>query len=702
MNNSSSEKSSIGGISIDHHEEFMISEKLKASEMRYRRLFESAKDGILILDFETGDIVDANPFIVRIIDYPLAEILGKKLWEIGLFSNKEQSELAFIELKTKGYIRFEDMPILRKNGKITEVEFVSNVYLEGNIKVIQCNIRDITERKIIEEALFRNEQLLSKTQEIAHIGSYHYNLITGEIKWSDEIYKIFGVQKELFKVTLESFMDCIHPDDRSAMLNWIELTKNDVYAGELDFRVIRPDRITRNLLGTGIFQRENEGKTCQIIGSVQDITGRKSIEKELLESEQYLNEQNLKIISLNKEYQAINEKLIESLHHVQEMNAELMAAKVKADESDMLKTAFLANMSHEIRTPMNAILGFSSFLLQPDLSEEKISDFVQIINASSQQLMSVISDVIDISKIEAGQINISMERINVSNLLSEIFTTYKKVIELKNLSLYYSNESSVDFVQINSDGNRIRQILCNLLNNAIKFTKAGKIEFGFGIKKDFIEFYVTDTGIGIAPENQSLIFERFRQIAKSDSQIYNGNGLGLSISKALVEKLGGTLTVDSVLGSGSTFVFTIPYQRNEENRVNHQILTYPQVDVMNWNEKTILIVEDEQINHFYLEQVLSKSMVRLLHAWNGKEAVEKVKNHPEISVVLMDIKMPVMNGFEATKFIKQFRPELPVIAQTAYALDQDKTEILQAGFDHYLSKPISKETLVKTLGVYFN
>lgn len=688
--------------STDDKEASVISEKLKASEMRYRRLFESAKDGILILDFETGNIVDANPFILTIIDYPLEEILGKKLWEIGLFSNKEQSELAFTELQTNGYIRFEDMPIVRKNGKITEVEFVSNVYMEGDVKVIQCNVRDITERKIIEEALFQYEQLLSKTQEIAHLGSYHYNVINGELKWSDEMYHILGVQKDVFNVTLESFMDCIHPDDRSAMVNWMNLTKNNIDAGELDFRIVKPDGTIKNLLGTGIFQSENNGKSRKIIGSIQDITVRKTIEKELLESEQYLNEQNLQFISLNKEYMALNEKLIESLNHVQQMNTELVAAKEKADESDKLKTAFLANMSHEIRTPMNAILGFSSFLLEPGISKEKISDFVRIINASGQQLMSVISDIIDISKIEVGLIHINIETVNVNNLMREIFTTYWKVVELKNLCLNYSSDNFEDIVEVSSDGNRIRQVLCNLLNNAIKFTHAGKIEFGFRIKSDFIEFYVIDTGIGIDTDNQTLIFDRFRQIAKSDSKVYNGNGLGLSISKGLVEKLGGTLTVDSALGLGSTFVFTIPYKADKNKPMSQAVLTSKEISMTNWTEKTILIVEDERINHFYLEEVLSDSMVRLLHAWDGREAVELVKTHPEISVVLMDIKMPVMNGFEATKLIKLMRPELPVIAQTAYVLSQSKTEILQAGFDHYLSKPTSKEIVMETVTRYLN
>jgi len=227
----------------------------------------------------------------------------------------------------------------------------------------------------------------------------------------------------------------------------------------------------------------------------------------------------------------------------------------------------------------------------------------------------------------------------------------------------------------------------------------GKIEFGFKLKGNFIEFYVSDTGIGIAPENQSIIFQRFRQVAKSNNEIYGGNGLGLSISKSLVEKLGGTLTVNSALGSGSTFTFTIPYIR-EEDTVSTTAIPSTSMDDRHWNDKTILIVEDEANNHFYMEEVLSDSHAVLRHAWNGKEAVEEVKEHPEISLVLMDIKMPVMDGYEATQLIKQIRPELPVIAQTAFALSHDKEHSLQAGFDNYIAKPISVDALLEVVGDY--
>jgi PAS domain S-box-containing protein len=285
--------------SFSKNEDTQPDEKLKESEIRYRRLFETAKDGILILDFETGSILEANPFIVRIIDRPLSEIKGKKLWEIGLFSNKDESERAFIELKTNGYIRFEDMPIKQRNGNVTEVEFISNVYLENKTKVIQCNIRDITERKRIENLLIL--------------------------------------------------------------------------------------------------------------------------------SEKKLNAQNINYSNLNKEYAVLNAELTESINRIQHINNDLILAKVKAEESDHLKSAFLANMSHEIRTPMNAIVGFSEFILQPGASKTELDRYIHIIQASSQQLLSVISDIIDISKIEAGQISVESELVDINKLMNELLLTYKKV-----------------------------------------------------------------------------------------------------------------------------------------------------------------------------------------------------------------------------------------------------------------------------------
>jgi len=285
---------------------------------------------------------------------------------------------------------------------------------------------------------------------------------------------------------------------------------------------------------------------------------------ELLIANEELVFQNIEKENRANEYSILNEELIESLNQIQKINNELIIAKNNAEESDHLKSAFLANMSHEIRTPMNIILGFSEFLLQPELTKDEIDRFVQIIFTSSKQLLSIISDIVDISKIEARQFSINSENVDINQLMNELLFTYKKLIGSKKLTLSLSADRPESSVQIKTDGNRIRQIFCNLLNNAMKFTKAGEIEFGYKTKANFVEFYVKDTGIGIALENQAIVFERFAQAKASDGVLNSGNGLGLSISKALVEKLGGAIHVDSELGVGSCFVFTIPNSSNTE------------------------------------------------------------------------------------------------------------------------------------------
>jgi len=753
--------------SLKKNKKILIYELLKESEMSYRRLFETAQDGILILDFESGKIVDANPFILNIIDCPLKDILGKKLWEIGLFINKEQSELAFSELKTNSYIRFEDMPVQKRNGQINDVEFISNVYWVNDIKVIQCNIRDITERKQTE----RKQELSNKILSILS-SQDNWKMLINDILV--EIQKHTGI--EAVGIRLKDNDDYPYYEAKGFSKNFMEAEK---YLCSLDekgeiIRDIKGNPHLECMCGNVISKRtdpafphftkggsyfsnylscpvsagssgEIQIKTCnrciaegfesialiplysakEIIGLLQlndkragmfslemiqffEKTGnsigiaynRIKNENKIKENEQNLKKQNINYLNLNLEYSILNAELIKTLNSIQKINDELITSKIKAEESDKLKSAFLANMSHEIRTPMNAIMGFAEFLLQPGLKKEKIDDFVQIINSSSLQLLSVISDVIDISKLEAGQIIVDSELINLNTLFNELFVIYKKIVELKKLRFYCSLENSNDFINIKSDKNRIKQIFCNLLNNALKFTSKGEIEFGYKIKENFIEFYVQDTGIGIAPENHTLIFQRFRQVEITDGREYSGNGLGLSISKALIEKLGGTITVNSELGKGSYFAFTVPYEPIIENNIENEPTTI--TDQHNWNEKTILLVEDEAHNHAYAEELLKVTHARILHAWDGKQALEQVKTHPDISLVIMDIKMPVMNGYEATRHIKQIRPKLPVIAQTAYALSHDRKQALEAGCDNYMPKPLDKVLFMEVLNNYLS
>jgi PAS domain S-box-containing protein len=447
--------------------------------------------------------------------------------------------------------------------------------------------------------------------------------------------------------------------------------------------------------------KNEQGKITGLVGLRHDITERKLSELALLESEQNLLKQNQEYQVLNMEYLALNDKLRNSFDYIQRMNSELIVSKNRAQESDRLKSSFLANMSHEIRTPLNAIIGFSSFLRDEGLDKDKTEAYCEIIDSSGHQLLTIINDILDISKIEAGQLVITKGSVNISHVLREIFQQYKKAAELKNLSLVYTNASYTDDVIINTDESRLRQILCNLVDNAIKFTTEGKVEFGFTIDSNFVSILVKDSGIGISRENQSVIFKPFRQVETTATRNYRGNGLGLSISKALVEMLGGTLTLWSDAGNGSTFTFTIPYVQSSVT-VKGNKAELLQSGKQNWNRHVILVVEDEMYNYSYLEKSLSSTNVGILHAWNGVEAIEIVKTHPEISLVLMDIRMPEMDGYTATSKIKELRPQLPIIAQTAYAFAEDKEKALKVGFDNYLTKPSSREYMVEVIGNYLN
>ena len=420
---------------------------------------------------------------------------------------------------------------------------------------------------------------------------------------------------------------------------------------------------------------------------------------ELNKANKELAYQNVEKGKRAAEYDILNEELKDSISQIRKINLELYSAKEKAEESDMLKSMFLANMSHEIRTPMNAIMGFSDLLLEKGLSKAKTGKYVEIIHSSSLQLLTVISDILDISKIEAGQIHFSSDLIDINKLMNQLFQTYKKSGKLKNNRLRCTCEKPKDTVQTMSDGNRIKQVLCNLLDNAIKFTNDGAIEMGYKMVGNFIEFYVKDTGIGISQDNHELVFQRFRQVDATDNRINGGNGLGLSISKALVEKLGGTIHIKSNLGKGSEICFTIPITNS--NLINMDELFETFLTPLFVSEgKTILIAEDEINSYAYFEEILRASKVKIIHAWNGNEAVEAVKNDSNISLVLMDIKMRDMNGYEALRVIKKNRPELPVIAQTAYAMSLDKTQSLQAGFDNYISKPIARDSLIELITGY--
>jgi len=402
--------------------------------------------------------------------------------------------------------------------------------------------------------------------------------------------------------------------------------------------------------------------------------------------------------SLNKNYK----RLITSKEKLKAINIELQKAKIKAEESDKLKSAFLANMSHEIRTPMNGIMGFAELLKQGNLSLEEQKKYIEIIEKSGLRLLSIINDIVDVSKIEAGQMNVSLSTTNIDEQLQYINTFFNPEAQDKGIQLILKKNTGVKASTITTDREKLYAILINLVKNAIKYTIKGTIEFGYEIQGENILFFVKDTGIGISKDRQKAVFERFIQADFNDKMARQGAGLGLAIAKAYVDLMGGKIWVESEPDKGSTFYFTLPYTiSNQEiqNSTNGLEVNSAPIEVKNLK---ILVTEDDNISRILILKVLEEFSSEILTARTGLEAVEICRNNPDIDLILMDMQMPLMNGYEATKEIRKFNKEVIILAQTAFALEGDKSKTIDAGCNDYISKPIKKQELSVLLQKYFD
>ncbi|MEN8155800.1 MAG: ATP-binding protein [Bacteroidota bacterium] len=391
--------------------------------------------------------------------------------------------------------------------------------------------------------------------------------------------------------------------------------------------------------------------------------------------------------------------IFKDVSEIMKIETALKKARDRARESDRLKTSFLANMSHEIRTPMNGILGFANLLRDQDLGEENRDLYLKHIDQSSNQLLNIIDDIIDISKIESGQLKISNRPVRINGILDEIYSSFFHRIrgdapgEKKVAFNLKKEERSPDFTLVTDDF-RLRQIFNNLIGNAIKFTQEGQITFGYTIRNNrYIEFFVEDTGPGIPEDKLGVIFDRFGQIEQDPLYQPSGTGLGLPISRNLVKLMGGEMWVESKEGEGSVFYFTMPLvieKAGEEPTVMFLNKDY------NWKDRRILVAEDEELNWFFIREMLRKTGAVVERAKDGKEAVERTKkSRPE--VILMDIKMPEMNGIDATRKIRTFNTDVTIIAQTAYVMAEEKEESKQAGCNYFVTKPLDRTIIMEII-----
>lgn len=388
--------------------------------------------------------------------------------------------------------------------------------------------------------------------------------------------------------------------------------------------------------------------------------------------------------------QDITEQLETEMH--------LQGAKDKAEEADKLKTAFLANMSHEIRTPMNAILGFTELMLNEKFDNNDRTEYLKLIRKSCNALLNIIEDIIDIAKIESKQLKIKYKPCKPFEVVSDLKAVFNETMRRyginKDVELLLQVDKSEQDIIFYTDGERLKQVVSNLLSNAVKFTDHGSIKFGYKkIDQSNIFFFVRDTGMGIPDTMKDKIFERFFQLEKTQSLNVGGSGLGLAICKNIIQLLGGKIWVDSTEGIGSDFFFQIPCREVPKNSSDVENAAVEIKDCPDWSDKQFLIAEDDEINYLFLKEILAKTGVGILRAKNGLEAINMAEAEDKIDLILMDIKMPEVDGLEAAKYITTIRPELPIIAQTAYAMEGDMIKCSKAGCSAYITKPVDRQKL---------
>jgi PAS domain S-box-containing protein len=392
--------------------------------------------------------------------------------------------------------------------------------------------------------------------------------------------------------------------------------------------------------------------------------------------------------------------------------ADLSKAKEKAEESDRLKTAFLANMSHEIRTPMNGILGFAGLLKETDLSGVEQQEYINIIEKSGERMLNIINDIVSISKVESGLMEVSTSTMNINEQIESIYAFFKPEADRNKVGLAYKNNLAGEKATIKTDKEKFHAVLVNLIKNAIKFTNEGTIEFGYNLKHTSLqnyekavasfelEFFVKDTGVGISKEYIDIVFERFRQASEGYARNFEGAGLGLSISKAYIEMLGGKIWVESEVGKGSTFFFTIPYNPHTEE-IKTEVISVNKDQENQIKDLKILIAEDDELSERLFSIAVKIYSKDVINVHNGLEAVEACRNNPDIDLILMDILMPIMNGYDAVRQIRQFNKKVIIIAQTAFAMLGDREKSLDAGCNDYITKPISNVLLSDLIKKYF-
>ncbi len=636
--------------------------RLEQSEERYRRFSNLTIEGIII--HNNGKVLDLNEAITRILGYTE---LDTKITE-SFFSIVPEKYFPLLHEKMSQEISdIYEIEVYHKRGELVPVEIRSKeIVFEGKPARVSI-IRDVSLRKKIEQDLVAEKE---KAQHREEIFQTFFNSIPDVVNYKDASGKwllanqatmdMYQIKESDYLGKLDSeIAEVSHPEYKEGILKWKESdekawNEKTVLQSIEELHTVDGKVLYHDLIKIPLFHDNGERKGIAIIG--RDVT---------------------------------------KLRQAQE---ELKVAKKNAEESNALKTKFLHNMSHEIRTPMNGILGFASILKEnPNTPKEKREQYLNIIHNSSTQLLRIIDDILEISYIETNRVVAKKEEVCVNTLLLELFSIFELDAKDRNIPLYFQTMYSDEETRIFTDKARLLKILSNLIENAIKFTTKGFIEIGLKIEVDNMIISIKDTGIGIHKDKQDSIFDRFSQEDKEISKNVGGLGLGLSIAKENAEILGGTLTLQSTKNKGSVFFLSIPYNLVNEVKIREEVRGE---SVPSGFE--IILAEDENVNFLFFNIIVNKMKedIKLLHAKNGEQAIQLAKDHPDAKIILMDIKMPIKDGYEATEEIRMFNKTVPIVALTAFSTPDEKERAMAVGCTDFQSKPITAKILTDIIYKY--
>ncbi len=648
------------------------SSALRDSEIRYRRLFEAAQDGILLINAKSGQIEDANPYLTTMLGYSHADLLGKKLWDVGAFVDIAKSRDMFERLQVEGFVRYDDLPLKTQAGALINVEFVSNAYDCAGVRVIQCNIRNITDQRRAEDQVRK----LSLVVEQSPVAIVIANL-AGEIEYVNSALlrssgylpgELLGRQTQVLHSS--EAVPQLHAELREAV------EQGKVWRGEFRSRRKDGSEFVESAIVAPI--RRPDGTTSHCVTITEDITERR---RDALELDRHRH-------------------ALETL--VDTRTKELAVAKRAAEAANVAKSAFLANMSHEIRTPLGAITGLTYLIRRTQVTPQQ-ADWLGKLDLAGAHLLELINAILDLSKIEAGKLALESAQVNAGAIAASVISILSERASDKHLSLLVERHPLPQ--RLVGDPSRLQQALLNYVGNAVKFTAKGGVTLRTlcveeSAETALIRFEVQDTGPGIAPQALARLFTPFEQVDSSTTRLHGGTGLGLAIVRQLAHLMGGEAGAESTVGVGSTFWFTARLRKEERSDAAHILTAGSAASTLLRDHAgaRVLVVDDEPLNREVALDLLETVFDKVDIAEEGNQAV-RMAGQTAYEVILMDVQMPGVDGLEATRRIRQ----LPtcagtvIVALTANAFAEDRAACLAAGMDDFLAKPVNVEALFETL-----